>query len=83
RIKPAKEHIVLETPMEEPAWNRLKETLPAHLQPRFVYQSGKVTVRGLGTMTPPQQLENLLQWLEKMNLALTRERMEIGIQVAS
>ncbi|MCJ2542725.1 transcription-repair coupling factor [Thermostichus vulcanus] len=83
RIKPAKEHIVLETPMEEPAWNRLKETLPAHLQPRFVYQSGKVTVRGLGMMTPPQQLENLLQWLEKMNLALTRERMEIGIQVAS
>ncbi len=83
RIKPAKEHVLLETPMEEPAWNRLKETLPPHLQSRFVYQSGKVTVRGLGMVVPTQQLENLLQWLEKMNLALTRERMEVGIQAAS
>lgn len=83
RIKPAKEHVLLETPMEEPAWNRLKEALPSHLQSRFVYQPGKVTVRGLGMVAPPQQLENLLQWLEKMNLALTRERMESGIQAAT
>ncbi|MGY2975988.1 transcription-repair coupling factor [Thermostichus sp. MS-CIW-37] len=71
RIKPAKEHVLLETPMEEPAWNRLKEALPTHLQPRFVYQPGKVTVRGLGMVPAAQQLESLLQWLDKMSLALT------------
>jgi transcription-repair coupling factor (superfamily II helicase) len=67
----------LETPMEEPAWNRLKEALPTHLQPRFVYQPGKVTARGLGMVPAAQQLENLLQWLDKMSLALSR--MEAGI----
>jgi transcription-repair coupling factor (superfamily II helicase) len=66
RIKPAKEHVVLETPMAEPAWQRLKEGLPSHLQSRFVYQTGKVTVRGLGQMPAPKQVENLIQWLEKL-----------------
>jgi len=67
RIKPeGKQHVVLETPMEEPAWNLLKENLPAHLQARFVYTPGKVTVRGLGILKPDQQLENLLGYFSRM-----------------
>ncbi|HEY9617787.1 MAG TPA: transcription-repair coupling factor [Microcoleaceae cyanobacterium] len=71
RIKPeGTQHIILETPMEEPAWNLLKANLPEHLQNRFVYTPGKVTVRGLGILKPDQQLENLLTWLAKMQGAL-------------
>lgn len=71
RIKPeGKQHIVLETPMEEPAWKLLQEKLPKHLQGRFVYGGKKVTVRGLGVMKPDQQLENLIQWLGYMQEVL-------------
>jgi transcription-repair coupling factor (superfamily II helicase) len=71
RIKPeGKQHVVLETPMEEPAWRRLQENLPDHLRSRFVYSSGKVTVRGLGVLKAEQQLENLVTWLSKMQGAL-------------
>ncbi|MBF2079036.1 MAG: transcription-repair coupling factor, partial [Synechococcales cyanobacterium T60_A2020_003] len=71
RIKPdGKQHVVLETSMEEPAWNLLKENIPSHLQTRFVYAPGKVTVRGLGVLGADQQLENLISWLEKMQGAL-------------
>ncbi|HEY9696919.1 MAG TPA: transcription-repair coupling factor [Trichocoleus sp.] len=71
RIKPeGKQHVVLETPMEEPAWNLLKENLPAHLQTRFVYTPGKVTVRGLGSLKPDQQLENLVSYLSRMQGSL-------------
>ena len=71
RIKPeGTQHISLETPMEEPGWKLLKENLPKHLHSRFVYQSGKVTVRGLGILKPEQQLENLTDWLTKMQGAL-------------
>ncbi|MBE9032858.1 transcription-repair coupling factor, partial [filamentous cyanobacterium LEGE 11480] len=71
KIKPdGKQHVLLETPMEEPAWNLLKANLPVHLQTRFVYQPGKVTVRGLGAMKPDQQLESLTDWLGKMQGAL-------------
>ncbi|MDX2271507.1 MAG: transcription-repair coupling factor [Cyanobacteriota bacterium] len=70
RIKPLKEHVILETPMAEPAWQRLKETLPSHLQARFIYQPSKVTVRGLGQVPAHQQLENLITWFEKMNAAV-------------
>lgn len=71
RIKPEdKQNIVLETPMEEPAWNLLKENLPSHLKTRFVYSPGKVTVRGLGVVKPEQQLENLITFLGKMQGAL-------------
>ena len=70
RVKPVDAHVILETPMEEPAWDRLKGALPSHLQPRFVYQPGKVTVRGLGTMPAGQQLEFLIQWLDKMGTAV-------------
>jgi len=71
RIKPdGKQHILLETPMEEPAWNLLKDKLPTHLQPRFVYTPGKVTVRGLGALSADLQLENLIDWLSRMQGAL-------------
>jgi len=71
RIKPeGSQNIVMETPMEEPAWNLLKANLPEHLHSRFVYSPGKVTVRGLGVLNADQQLENLLSWLGKMQGAL-------------
>ncbi|MBD2103550.1 transcription-repair coupling factor [Leptolyngbya sp. FACHB-261] len=65
-----KQHVVLETPMEEPAWNLLKANLPSHLLPRFVYQRGQVTVRGLGILSAEKQLESLIDWLGKMQGAL-------------
>ncbi len=74
RIRPEqKQHIVLETKMEEPAWKRLQEALPNHLKPRFVYQGGKnpkVTVRGLGAVSPNQQLTSLREWLELLTTAI-------------
>ena len=64
RIKPeGKQHVVMETPMEEPAWKRLSENLPSHLKSRFVYSGSKVVVRGLGTLKPEKQLESLTEWL--------------------
>ncbi|MGB5595332.1 MAG: transcription-repair coupling factor [Crocosphaera sp.] len=71
RVKPeGKQNIVLETPMEEPAWKLLQENLPVHLQSRFVYSPKKVTVRGLGLLKPQKQLESLLEWLGKMQNAI-------------
>jgi transcription-repair coupling factor (superfamily II helicase) len=71
RIKPeGKQNVILETPMEEPAWNLLKENLPEHLRSRLVYTPGKVTVRGLGVLKAEQQLENLINFLSKMQGAL-------------
>ncbi|MBD2462006.1 transcription-repair coupling factor [Oscillatoria sp. FACHB-1407] len=67
RIKPEnKQHVVLETPMEEPAWNLLKENLPEYLRSRFVYSPGKVTVRGLGVLKAEQQLDSLIDYLTRM-----------------
>jgi transcription-repair coupling factor (superfamily II helicase) len=67
RIKPeGTQHLVLETPMEEPGWNLLKEKLPQHLHSRFVYEPGKVKVRGLGVLTAHKQLESLIERSEKM-----------------
>jgi len=64
RIKPeGKQHVVMETPMEEPAWKKISEKLPSHLKSRFVYSGGKVVVRGLGTLKPEKQLESLTEWL--------------------
>ncbi|MGF1516768.1 MAG: transcription-repair coupling factor [Nodosilinea sp.] len=64
RIKPeGKQHVVMETPMEEPAWKKLSENLPSHLKSRFVYSGGKVVVRGLGVLKPEKQLESLTEWL--------------------
>ncbi|MBE7383841.1 MAG: transcription-repair coupling factor [Leptolyngbya sp. SIO1E4] len=71
RIKPeGKPHIVLETPMEEPAWKRLFEKIPGHLKARFVYAPGKVTVRGLGVLKPDKQVENLVEWFHYMQAGL-------------
>jgi transcription-repair coupling factor (superfamily II helicase) len=72
RIKPeGKQHVILETPMAEPAWKLLQEKLPEHLRSRFVYTPKKVTVRGLGSLKPQKQLENLIEWLGKMQDALS------------
>lgn len=71
RIKPdGKQHVLLETPMEEPAWNLLKANLPTHLHERFVYSKGKVTIRGMGVIQADKQLEHLIDWLGKMQGAL-------------
>lgn len=56
--------------MEEPAWKLLAENLPEHLRSRFVYSTGKVTVRGLGMVKADQQLEQLIEWLGRMQGAL-------------
>jgi transcription-repair coupling factor (superfamily II helicase) len=61
---------MLETPMAEPAWRLLQANLPTHLQSRFVYLPGRVTVRGLGVMKADQQLESLTDWLGMMQGAL-------------
>ncbi|MCX7594379.1 MAG: transcription-repair coupling factor [Fischerella sp.] len=71
RIKPeAKQHVVLETPMEEPAWNLLAANLPENLKSRFVYSPGKVTVRGLAVLKADQQLQSLIDAFEKMQGAV-------------
>ncbi|MGB0561412.1 MAG: transcription-repair coupling factor [Spirulinaceae cyanobacterium] len=73
RIKPdGKQHVILETPMEEPAWRLLQEHLPKHLHSRFVYSPQKVTVRGLGVLKPEQQLSNLIEWLEAIAAGLAK-----------
>jgi transcription-repair coupling factor (superfamily II helicase) len=67
RIKPeAKQHIVLETPMEEPAWNLLAANLSESMRSRFVFSPGKVTVRGLAVLKADQQLQNLIDAFGKM-----------------
>jgi transcription-repair coupling factor (superfamily II helicase) len=71
RIRPEKPNIALETPMEEPAFRLLRQGLPQHLHGRLVYQGGsgstaKVLARGLGTLAPAQQLEQLMEWLAAM-----------------
>ncbi len=72
RIKPdGKQHVVLESKMEEPAWKLLHQHLPSHLQSRFVYSQGNVTVRGLGILPPDKQLDNLIEWLGTMQIAKT------------
>ncbi|BAY76615.1 transcription-repair coupling factor [Nostoc linckia NIES-25] len=71
RIKPeSKQHVVLETPMEEPAWNLLAANLPDNLKTRFVYSPGKVTVRGLGVFKADQQLQSLIDAFAKMQGAI-------------
>jgi transcription-repair coupling factor (superfamily II helicase) len=71
RIKPeGQQHIVLETPMAEPAWKLLQENLPQNLRSRFVYTPKKVVVRGLGVLKPQKQLGSLIEWLSKMKEVL-------------
>ncbi|WP_413440091.1 transcription-repair coupling factor [Synechococcus sp. MIT S1220] len=71
RIKPEKPNIVLETPMEEPAFRLLRQGLPQHLHGRLIYQAGngiqhKVMARGLGVLPMEKQLEQLMDWLRLM-----------------
>jgi len=71
RIRPEKPNIALETPMEEPAFRKLRQGLPQHLHGRLVFQAGsgstaKVLARGLGVLTPAQQLAQLTEWLQAM-----------------
>ncbi|AFY70644.1 transcription-repair coupling factor [Thalassoporum mexicanum PCC 7367] len=74
RIRPEhKQHVVLETKLEEPAWKILQQRLPAHLHSRFVYQPGKVTVRGLAVMPTAKQLDSLIEWFELMQATKTVE----------
>ncbi|NEQ48063.1 MAG: transcription-repair coupling factor [Leptolyngbya sp. SIOISBB] len=79
RIKPeGKQHILLETPMEEPAWKLLFDKIPGHLKSRFVYAKNKVTVRGLGVLKPEKQLDNLLEWFQLMRAGLP-EKEGVGL----
>ncbi|NMG20931.1 transcription-repair coupling factor [Brasilonema bromeliae] len=74
RIKPEnKQHIILETQMEEPGWKNLAQNLSETLRSRFVYSPGKVTVRGLGVMKADQQLQTLIDALGKMQGAVVEE----------
>jgi len=71
RIKPEnKQHVILETPMEEPAWNLLAANLPENLKSRFVYSPGKVTVRGLAVLKADKQLQSLIDAFGKMQGAI-------------
>ncbi|MBW4504904.1 MAG: transcription-repair coupling factor [Scytonematopsis contorta HA4267-MV1] len=74
RIKPeAKQHIVLETPMEEPAWKLLASNLADAMQAKFVYSPGKVTARGLGVLKADQQLQYLIDSFSKMQGAVPED----------
>ncbi|ELR99789.1 transcription-repair coupling factor [Gloeocapsa sp. PCC 73106] len=67
RIKTeAKQNVVLETPMEEPAWKLLADNLPQHIKSRFIYTNKKVVIRGLAILKPQQQLETLIEWFHKL-----------------
>ncbi|XWK86826.1 MAG: transcription-repair coupling factor [Phormidium sp.] len=71
RIKPdGKQHVILETKMEEPAWNILAGNLQENLRSRFVFTPGKITIRGLGVVSADKQLQSLIDWLSKMQGAL-------------
>ena len=67
RIRPdGKQHVILETPMAEPAWNLLAEYIADNARSRYVYSTGRVTARGLGVMRPNEQVEMLIDVLSKM-----------------
>jgi len=71
RIRPEKPNIVLETPMEEPAFRRLRQGLPQHLHGRLLYQAGagstaRVVARGLGGLPADRQLAELKAWFQAM-----------------
>ena len=72
RIRPDKQNIILETPMEESAFRRLRKGLPKHLHSRLVYvgssnaKTSTVVVRGLGVLSSEKQVEQLIDWLKTM-----------------
>jgi transcription-repair coupling factor (superfamily II helicase) len=88
RIRAEKPNIVLETPMEEPAFRLLRQGLPQHLHGRLVYQGGggstaRVLARGLNVLAADRQLDTLKEWLAAMADqipgadGLTREQREL------
>ncbi len=75
RIRPeGKQNVLLETKIEESAWKLLQPQLQEHLRTRFVFQPGKITVRGLGAIAPDKQLQSLIEWLEDLQPPETRAR---------
>ena len=70
RIRPEKANIILDTPLQEPAFRRLRQGLPQHLHGRLIYQAGavtaKVVARGLGSLPAPQQLTTIMEWFQAM-----------------
>ncbi len=71
RISSDKANIILETPMEEPAFKILKEGLPNHLRGRLIYKStnpmkANIIARGLGILSHDKQLEQLMEWINLM-----------------
>ena len=70
RIRPEKANIILDTPLQEPAFRRLRKGLPQHLHGRLMYQAGDVTARiiarGLGSLPPAQQLTTIMEWFQAM-----------------
>ena len=68
RIRIEKNNIILETQMEEPAFNRLHEGLPKNIQSRLIYQktnklNSLLYARGLGVLPPEKQINELIIWL--------------------
>ncbi|MEB3257455.1 MAG: transcription-repair coupling factor [Cyanobacteriota bacterium] len=87
RIKPEKPNILLETPMEEPAFRLLRQGLPTHLHGRLVYQGGtsgaaKIVARGLGALPADKQVEELMDWLEKMVAQIPSPQGTVGVEGA-
>ncbi|WP_448532900.1 transcription-repair coupling factor [Parathermosynechococcus lividus] len=68
-----KQHVILETPMAEPAWKLLQEQLPSHLHSRFIYSQGKVTIRGLGVQPIEKQIEQLIDWFSQMQVSIRQQ----------
>ena len=70
RIRPEKAHIILDTPLQEPAFRRLRQGLPQHLHGRLIYQAGdggaRVIARGLGSLPALQQLTTVTEWFQAM-----------------
>ena len=70
RIRPEKTNIILDTPLQEPAFRRLRQGLPQHLHGRLMYQAGdgpaRIIVRGLGALPAPRQLTTVMEWFQAM-----------------
>ena len=87
RIRPEKPNILLETPMEEPAFRRLRQGLAPHLHGRLVYQAGaggtaKIVARGLGVLPMDRQVEELRDWLERMAAQIPSAQESGGVHQA-
>ena len=70
RIMQRKPNIVMETLMNESAFNALRKGIAPHLQSRLVFKRTEnvstVTFRGLATLDVDNLLETLIDWLTKM-----------------